>query len=219
MLELGPSGDVRDAAVPEGVQVPQNGVGGVRVVDPDRGGGAVGGGVRADDDGRHAEVGEQGEPGVVATGVDHDHAVDTVSAPPVPVGLEFFLGITRDEQVHADVGAGEPELDAGDQVAEERLRAQGPGRAVQHEPDGTGLRAAECPGRGVWLPVELAGDLAHAATGLVGDTGAVVQRERHRADGHAGPRGDVGDRRSTLGGHGVDYSALVIHSGCHTRVR
>ena len=80
-------------------------------------------------------------------------------------------------------------------------------------------RPAECPGRGVRLPVEFACHLAHATAGLVGHPGSIIQREGHRADGHAGPGGDVGDRRTTFAGHGLDYSALVRQYRSHRRLR
>ena len=217
----GPPGDVRDAPVAEGVQVAENGVGGVRVVDPDRGGGAFGGGVRADDDGRHAEVGEQARAGRRRDGgrsrSRRRRGVRATSP-----------GRSRVPPRRHARRAGS--CRRGCRRARAGCRRSGRRRTTRCRgcgPDGSARSRWNRPSRRpVPGPRCAAASRARGRSartrraGLVGDTGAVVERERDRADGHAGPRGDVGDRRPTLGGHGLDYSALVAHSRLvTTRVR
>ena len=96
------SGDVRDAVVTQGVQVAEERVPRGGVVHPYRGGAADGGGVGADDDGRHPQLVKKDEAGVVGPGVDDD-SVDALAGPPLVARLHLVKG-ARDQQCQCTVG-------------------------------------------------------------------------------------------------------------------
>ncbi|APF35119.1 hypothetical protein BO218_13680 [Microbacterium paludicola] len=186
---------MRDAAVPEveeGLeQRRRHGV----VVDPDTRDRGVRARMAADLHGRQVELGQERDAGVVPARVDDDHPVDPLCRLPGAIRREFLLERGDDEGLQPGMGLGEPGLDAGHQLGEERLGAEGPGGAVDHEADDVHARASQRQGGGVGAVAQLGGDGEHAVTQLGADPGSVVERERHRRLRHADPVGDVGDGR------------------------
>lgn len=209
--EAGQPGDMHDPAVAEAVEVVQDPCHGLGVVGPDGGeqrvdgvGGGFDGrfrGVRpgcggaADDDGGQAECGEQFRAGVLGARVDHEDAVHPSFGPPAAVERALGVEVLDDLEEECDPPCGEHFLDAGDQLEEEGLHAEGLGGPGEHQSQGAGAFAGQCAGGTVGLPAEFLRDPAYPGAGVLGDARPVVERERDGALRDPGPAGDVLDRR------------------------
>ncbi len=198
MLEVRQPGQVGDPPVPDGGQVVDDGEHRLAVVgpDPQRPGALA---RSAEHDGGQAERVQDGEPGVAQLEVDHDEAVDPVLGGPAAVDLDLGRGVLDHHQLQGDGVRGQHRLEAGQQLAEERLDADGPGRAGDHQSDRVRPGPAEGAGGAVRPPVHLLRDLEDPGPGRLAHPRAAVEREGHRALGDSRPTGDVGDGRSAHG--------------------
>ncbi len=145
----------------------------------------------ADDDGREGQGGEEGRAGVLGSGVHDQDAVHAALGPPAPVGRALGVQVLHDLEEEGDAPGGEGLLDAGDQLEEEGLDAEGAGGAGEDEADAAGAFAGQGTGGAVGLPAQFLGDLADAGSGGGGDAVAVVEGEGDGRGGDAGAFGDV----------------------------
>src|SRR5262249_40668265 len=86
-------------------------------------------------------------------------------------------------------------LDAGDQLHEERLDAERPRWPVDHQAEHPSLAHRQRTGGAARLEADLLGDREYALPGRRGHSRLTIEREGNRGLGHAGPLGDVGNRR------------------------
>jgi hypothetical membrane protein len=204
--EVGRSGDVGDAAVAELGEVPHGGGDPRPVVHQHRREAA--GPVRAGDGhGRQVELLEERDPWVGDPQVEQEHPVDPPGGgQPAVSGLLRGLGHHLQDQGLPAVG--QRPLDAGDEGGEERVGAEQLGLPGEDQPDGERPGDRQCAGLGARGPAEVAGGRQDPLTGLLGDPGPAVQRERNGAFGNTGGPGHVPDRRPVFPGHGTPLELL-----------
>jgi hypothetical protein len=136
---------------------------------------------------------------VVDPQVGEEDTVDAAVGGEPPVPRQLALAVRHDLQEQGLAERRKGRLDTGDEPGEERVRAEGLGRAGDHQPDRQRAGRRQGPGPVARGPAQLARGREDPVPGLGGDPRPSVERERHGALRDARQAGDVGDGGATRG--------------------
>ena len=127
-------------------------------------------------------------------------------APPASVDLDLLPRVLHELERERDGPRRELDLDARDELHEERLERECSSRSSEDEPARVRPRCGERAGGAVRVPAELVRDREDPPTGVVGDARPAVECVRDCAFRHARTLCDVPDRDSAR--------SLLGHSDC-----
>ena len=192
--------DVRDAAVPELVQM-AHGRGGAGLVVGHDGGRERALELEVDADRGDVRAHQPARLGVLLVGAHEHRAVDVVVAAALEVGVRAVAvaGPLRGEDQEVVAGAAGVLLEPAEHLVEERVVDVGvPLPRLEEDADDVRALGDERARRGGGRVVELLGDPHDPLAGLLAHVGVAVERTRYGADGDAGEAGKLVDVRAGL---------------------
>ena len=128
----------------------------------------------ADDHGREVQLLHFRDPRVLHPEVDKEHTVHVPLGPPAPQGHRLRLNVLDDLQHERHLASRQLGLDPRQQLGEERLVGQGPGRPGQGQAARSRAGRRQGAGGPVGLPTRLGGDGEDALAGGFGQARVAV---------------------------------------------